>query len=340
MTRAGNDADTLYRHWALLRLVPRAPRRIDTSRLEALLAEEGIVIGRRSIQRDLERLAARFTTLRCDDSHKPYAWYWEADAPLVEIPGMGTPAAVTFTLIEAHLGATLPRSTLKSLEPHFERARQTLAQAETARIARWPKKVRVVSRGPPLRPPDVPARVLDVVYDALISERRFKARYLKRGATSARELVVNPLGLIVREGTLTLVSTLFDYDDVLHLLLHRMRHVEPLDTPGRRPRGFDLDEHIRAGGFGFAVGAPIVLEALIETEVAITLGETPLARDQRVDAAGDGRSRLTATVADTLELRGWLLSYGPLIEVVGPEKLRSELRESVRAMAKRYRVRE
>jgi WYL domain len=334
----GSEADTIHRLWALMRHVPRAPRRIDTARLEKLLGEEGLVVTRRSIQRDLERLAARFTTLRCDDRDKPYAWYWDGGAPLVEIPGMGISAAVTFSMVEAYLATALPRSTVKSLEPHFARARQVIDGASSTKIAAWPRKVRVVPRGLPLKPPNVLPRVLDAVYTALLDDRCFKVVYRKRGTSEDREYEVNPLGLVVRDGTLALVCTYWEYDNVSHMLLHRMSRVDLLDRPARRPRGFDLDAHVAAGGATYAFGDPIALEATVDAIVAQTLSETPISKDQRLTPKGDERFELRATVPDTIELRGWLLGYGALVEVTKPDGLRDEIREKIGAMAERYGV--
>ena len=64
-------ADTLLRQWTMLRLIPRAPRKIETAALERLLFEEGFEVNRRSIQRDLNTLSTRFPLL-CDMREKPY----------------------------------------------------------------------------------------------------------------------------------------------------------------------------------------------------------------------------------------------------------------------------
>lgn len=337
--RAGSDVETLHRLWTLLRHVPRSPRRIDTASLKRRLDEEGIEVTPRSVQRDLERLSTRFLTLRCDRRSKPYQWSWDGNAPLVEIPGMGVPAAVTFELVRAHLRDALPRSTLASLEPHFERAREVLARETGAPLARWLTKVRVVPRGYPLRPPDVPPRVLDVVYRALLEDRRFRGWYKKQGAKQEKEYVVSPLGLAARNGILSLVCTFWDYEQVNHMLLHRMTRAEPLDEGVRRPRGFDLDQHLEKGGVGFARGEPVRLRALVQEAVAGVLSETPLSRDQKLTPRDDEHVLLEATVPDTMELRGWLLGYGPVLEVLEPESLRADLAETIRNMAKVYRKR-
>ncbi len=97
-------------------------------------------------------------------------------------------------------------------------------------------------------------------------------------------------------------------------------------------------QQCRARGVVFALGDPIVLEALVDESVALTLAETPIAKDQQLAPDGASRKRLRATVPDTMELRGWLLGYGALIEVKKPKALREEMRETVKAMAERYGV--
>jgi predicted DNA-binding transcriptional regulator YafY len=59
----------------MLRIVPPAPRKIDTATIERRLRAEGFPIDRRSIQRDLQKLSTVFPIV-CDDAHKPYGWSW------------------------------------------------------------------------------------------------------------------------------------------------------------------------------------------------------------------------------------------------------------------------
>lgn len=68
-------SDTFFRYLLLLREIPLAPRRVDTATLAARLEKLGISVSRRTIQRDLERLARRLP-LECHDASKPYGWTW------------------------------------------------------------------------------------------------------------------------------------------------------------------------------------------------------------------------------------------------------------------------
>ncbi len=81
---------------------------------------------------------------------------------------------------------------------------------------------------------------------------------------------------------------------------------------------------------------PIALELLVSSLVADTLSEVRLAPDQALELAEEGRYRVRATVRDTIDLRGWIKSYGPHVEVVGPKRIREETRAELAQAAARY----
>ena len=232
----------------------------------------------------------------------------------------------------------LPHSTFRALGPHFKQAREVLAQSPNAKVARWPAKVRVAPRGQPLLAPNVLPSVLEAAYTGLLEERRLNVRYRKRGADSASEYEVSPLGLVLRSGTMVLVGTFWKYQSISQMLLHRMSHAEVIDERVVPPKGFRLDRYIDSGGLGFRCGKPFKLELLVHELVARRLRETPLGKDQKLTAHHDEYLRLRVTVPDTVELRTWLQGHGPMIEVVKPVRLRKEFAEAARRMAARYGV--
>jgi predicted DNA-binding transcriptional regulator YafY len=312
-------ADTLLRQWTMLRLIPRAPRKIETAALERLLFEEGFEVNRRSIQRDLNTLSTRFPLL-CDMREKPYGWCWDADAVL-DVPGMDPTTALTFALAERFLNHVLPPATLRRMEPHFRQARGVLDHVDHPGMAHWPEKVRILPRGLKLLAPEIDQPVLDVVYAALLKERCFKAHYQPREAAETT-YEVNPLGLVLRDAVTYLVCTLWNYQDVLQLALHRMQYAEILDKPASRPADFDLDAYIAAGHFASPYSGEMVrLEVLFEADAAYHLRETRLSEDQELTDQPDGRVLVKATVRDTGELRWWLLGFEEAVEVLSPEGL-------------------
>lgn len=75
-------ASATLRQWHLLALLPMGPRRADTATLAAQLAEQGLVVHRRTVQRDLIELSKLFPIVS-DERTKPYGWRWADDAALL-----------------------------------------------------------------------------------------------------------------------------------------------------------------------------------------------------------------------------------------------------------------
>lgn len=327
-------SNTLSRVMAMLRHIPRHPRKIDTNALLHQLETAGYDISIRSIQRDLNDLSSILPLV--SDSGRPQGWSWQADAVPFHLPFLDPQAALTFHLVERHLNSLLPESTLNYLAPWFRTATSVL-EANDHGVMRWPDKVRVLPRGLRLQPPPIDAQVHATVYDALLQERQMTVQYLQRQATKAREYLVHPLGVVTRDTIIYLVCTMWDFTDVRQLALHRMQSATILDATCRRPARFSLDEYIAGGAFGYPESSDTVhLEAVFTREAAAHLAECPLADDQQIVPDGTEHVRVRATVLDTKELRWWLLGFGDQVTVLGPVRLRDRMRDTVAGMAAAY----
>ena len=329
-----NSADTLFRQWSMLRAIPRAPRKVSTTQLGDRLGQEGFAVHARTIQRDLVKLSAAFP-LVCDERERPFGWSWMADADPLDIPAMSAQSALTLRLAGDFLPSLLPPSTLRALEPHLRRADEVLA-ALSHDMGSWPDRVRIISATQPFRPPDVDPNVLECVYTALSTGRALAVDYRKRGAADLREYAAHPLALVGRDNVIYLVASLWDYDNVVQLALHRIAAAHMTDAPARQIP-FDLDAYIERGEFGFLLDeAPIRLVLRAAPEVVQKLTETPLCPTQTLAPGPEPATTVTATVADTSQLRAWLLSYGALVEVVEPPTLRAAMRARLREAADAY----
>ena len=67
------------------------------------------------------------------------------------------------------------------------------------------------------------------------------------------------------------------------------------------------------------------------------LEECPLPGQKPLRKETDGWLRLHARVADTEQLRWWLRGFGDKVEVIGPKRLREEMAQVARGLAKHYR---
>lgn len=137
---------------------------------------------------------------------------------------------------------------------------------------------------------------------------------------------------IVRGNVVYLVCTLWEYQDVRQLALHRITRARLLNMAINRPHGFDLGLYIERGEFQYPVGPRIRLEAIFDRDAGAHLVETPLSDDQSLKHLAGDRVQLRATVRNTKQLEWWLLGFGEGVEVVAPVELRENIRARIAAM--------
>lgn len=104
---------------------------------------------------------------------------------------------------------------------------------------------------------------------------------------------------------------MWNYEDIRHLVPHRVQAAQVLEESGVRPNNFDLDAHIAKGEFGLPlVNETLALEAMFTRRTAISLYESPLSEDQTLIEVDAYNILVRATVRDTAELRWRLLGFG------------------------------
>ncbi|RMD80285.1 MAG: WYL domain-containing transcriptional regulator [Gammaproteobacteria bacterium] len=295
---------------------------------------EELAVSHRTVQRDLQLLSLAFP-LDCELRGKTCYWHFMPGSKL-ELPAPRQDEAAARLMTGDLAAGWFPPWVGEMLAPMLGGAHEALRETG---LGEWARRVRVLSRGPILKPPDLDPEVCRAVLRALAERRVLELNYQSRDAEDWQAYEAHPQALVVVDGVFYLVATLWSYTDLRHLALHRMDNARVTDRPGRRAEGFDLDRYISSeAAFSYPrADAPIRLVALFDPGAAFHLRERRLAEDQRLTAAKDGRIRLEATVADTEALRWWLLGFGDGVEVLAPEALRKELRATLERALRHYR---
>lgn len=328
----------LMRQWEMMRMLTvsrsdsqQSGRWDKASEIAAKLTEKGFAVSMRTVQRDLKALSEIFPIELNNQNARDYGWRWKKGENLA-IPGISVSEALAMRLVQTHMKQLLPASMLDGLQGVFSLAQSKLDSVDlhSQHPARdWLSKVRVVPPAQPMLPPQVNEAVQDAVYQAVLQDRQVSARYRSLHSEQTRELLLHPLGLIMRGAVTYLVASAWDYTEARLYALHRFSQVDVLNAAARPPEGFSLDAAIAGGLAEFASeGKPIPLELRCTDGVARYLAETPLSADQKMEAQEDGWMRLTATVNDTWQLHWWLLGQGAGVEVLRPAALRSAILDS------------
>jgi proteasome accessory factor B len=113
--------------------------------------------------------------------------------------------------------------------------------------------------------------------------------------------------------------------------VERIRAVEILRRHFEIPAGFDAKEYLDKA-WGILQGDLVTVRVVFSPRVARYIKERLWHPSQRVRDLPDGRLEMTLRVADTLEVRRWVLGYGVEAEVLEPEGLREAVRREAEAL--------
>jgi predicted DNA-binding transcriptional regulator YafY len=328
--------DALLRQWTLYKHLPRSGSGKTAAEITALLADQGIVVHKRSVERDL-RFLHDVLQLDVDDSTKPFRWARRNDALGFTSAGLTTLQSLLLLTAEVHLKALMPRTHMQALRPLFDEAREAASRRTAGQgIAAWPESIAVVPTAPPLLPPEIYPDVLETVHQALLDRRQVHAGYTVR-LGGLREWSLHPVGLVHRGPVTYLASMIDDHDDVRLLPLHRFRTAKASTFEARRPPPSAMHESMAIAASGFNDRGPVRLVLEMDATAAQHLQEARLSEDQTVQASDNEEwVILSATVADTDQLRWWLRGYGDQVEVLEPSDLRSWMAETTAEAAGYY----
>jgi predicted DNA-binding transcriptional regulator YafY len=189
----------------------------------------------------------------------------------------------------------------------------------------------------PLHTPD--AAVFRDVLVALRQRRRALVRYksLSSGRTTDRR--IHPYHVFNVRGNWYVAA----WDDrrkaVRDFAIHRIRRITVMTDAYEIPRGFDFRKYM-AESFGIEKGtraAEVVIR--FGPRQARWIRERKWHRSARIQEEIGGGLVLRLRVAETSELRRWVLQFGAEAQVLAPASLRRAVADELRAAAAPYRDR-
>ena len=319
---------TVLRYIEMLGMIPAHPGGISARQLHDRLLASRHDVNVRTVERDLHKLSRRFPLEAYGTG--PVGWRWRKGAKALALPPPSPEGALAYVLLQRFAAPLLPRGMLRCIARDFDQAAAALNRLPDSAYARWKERIAVVPAGFHLLPPDVAKDVVEVAYDAVLRSRRFEVDYRGHGYADWRRFRVNPLGLVQAGAVFYVVATLWDYDEVVHLALHRMRRPMLLDDAAGSPAGFDFQRHvIEERSFEWPHGRSIKLQLDVRGWLAQQLSEQKLAPDQKITPPKDGNidswHRVTATVMESEQLFRWLCGLGGMVRVSGPLRMRRRL---------------
>jgi predicted DNA-binding transcriptional regulator YafY len=165
---------------------------------------------------------------------------------------------------------------------------------------------------------------------AVLQERKLLFTY-QRDGNSSFERLVDPLGLVAKGSTWYLIAAI--EDEIRSYRVSRIQTAQVLDEPCQRPQDFDLADYWAQSSTRFVANLP---RYRVTVRIASELLEHiyHAGRYAKIESADppDANGWLLLRLQFEMEESacGYLLSFGPRVEIVEPV----ELREKVIALAK------
>jgi predicted DNA-binding transcriptional regulator YafY len=160
---------------------------------------------------------------------------------------------------------------------------------------------------------------------ALAERRTLRVRYYSLSRETETDRDVDPYQLRLYAGGLYVIGHCHWRRAVRIFAVERVRALSVLRETFTMPADFDLDEYLR-GAWGIVHGELIAIRAVFSRAAARDVRDRLWHASQELRELPGGRLELRLLVADTLEVRRWLLGFGGEVEVLAPPALREAIR--------------
>ena len=171
-----------------------------------------------------------------------------------------------------------------------------------------------------------------LIEQALLERRRLDMRYYSMSRDDETRRQVDPYHLTVFEGGFYLVGYCHLRKSERIFAVERIRELKALAARFTVRPGFAADEYLRHA-WGIIKGDIVPVKVIFSRSVARYIRDRLWHPTQKLRELSDGRLELSLRVADTLEVRRFILGYGAQAEVVEPPSLREALRAEIAAAA-------
>lgn len=214
----------------------------------------------------------------------------------------------------------------------FDKIAGVLSQEARDLLDRMRLTVGVRALGAKLQAPA--AAHLAAIQQALLERRSLRLHYYSMSRDEVTERRIDPYHLTLHGGGFYVVARCHLRDALRIFAVERVRECELTATRFQPAEGFDAETYL-AGAWGILRGDIVTVKVRFARTLARYIRERLWHPTQAFRDLTDGRLDVTMRVADTLEVRRWILGYGSEAEVLEPAALREALRREAEAVARR-----
>jgi predicted DNA-binding transcriptional regulator YafY len=308
--------DQVTRQWLLLKKLEK-PGGATIEELAGSLPED-YACHLRTIRRDLEALQVCFPlyTDRVDGEVR-----WKLVEGFSRVPAVQFSATELMALVFTRdLARPLDGTPIKdSLDSALVKAEGALP-AEAEEYLRNLQGAFTAAIGPHKRYREH-RETIDHLARAISKHRTVEMRYYSASRDKTTQRKVDPYHIWFAAGALYLIGYCHLRSDVRMFAVDRIRSLTVTNHPCQMPLGFDVEAYVRDALVVMRGGEQIEVELRFDRKTTAWAKDRIWHPSQKATVGKDGCLTLELTVADTPELVGWILSFGPGVRVLRPDSL-------------------
>ena len=324
------NSTKLVRQWRLLKML--AARRHGVT-VEELAAEFSMVP--RSILRDLNELReVGFSLVDRKDGNRK-RWSLSEAEGLVNLRFTHEEAAALYLgrqFLEPLVGTYFHAGARSA----FGKIRATLGEPALRHLERLAAGFYHSARG--WSDYSAKGQIIDNLVLAIEDQLITRIEYRSLKSTEPVSLYnLHPLSLVYHRGALYLVAHSDFHNSVRTFKVDRISAADMLGLKFAEKRDFDptaFFEH--SFGIFHSENAPALIRVAFHPDVRRILEERQFHPSQRLSRRKDGRTLAEFHLSSVEEFKSWILSFGPLAEVLEPPELREQIVQCLRAAADLY----
>jgi predicted DNA-binding transcriptional regulator YafY len=320
--------DQVTRQWFLLQALEK-PGGATIEELAQSLPED-LACHSRTIRRDLEALERRFPLYT---DHVEGQVRWKLMEGFHRVPALQFSAtelmALTFTRDLAQpLEGTPIKDSIDSALAKVSGALPKAAEAFVESLQSWfsagigPHKIYREHR-----------ERIDQLARAITKKRTVEMRYYTAARDKTSRRKVDPYRIWYAAGALYLIGYCHMRREVRMFAVDRILSLTVTNLPCQMPLGFDIEDYVRNALTVMRGGPLIDVELRFDRKTSAWAKDRVWHPSQKATADKHGCLTLRLQVADTPELIGWILSFGPGVRVIKPASLCERLKSTAMEIA-------
>lgn len=319
--------DQLSRQWRLLHLIDR-PQGVT---VEDAARDLGCAV--RTVWRDVNALEKAGMPLYPERAADGYKSVWRVREEFKQrLPLKMTLGELAALVMSRELMAPLGASVLgPAATAAFDKIQAVLSRDALKLLDVMRERLGVRTLGGRLQQPA--AEHLPLIHRGLHESRTLPIRHYSPQRDEETERDIDPYHLTWFDGGLYLVAWCHLRQAMRIFAVERMRDVALLRRTFTIRPGFDADVYL-GKAWGIVQGQLVTVRVLFAKSLARYIRERLWHPSQKLRALQDGRLEMTLQVADTLEVRRWILGYGVEAEVVEPDGLRAAVSAEAHAVSR------